>query len=101
MIKMDYICDECNGTGEIETIVGFPNGTQFCRKDICKKCNGDGKLNWIENIFGKKENVILNSLIDKIRKSIAVDIASKLDTFIVDSLDTTIMSKKRKGSKNG
>lgn len=42
------ICSKCNG-------IGFINKPQrpgqVCR---CPKCQGNGKLDWIENIVGKK-----------------------------------------------
>ncbi len=42
----EYICSECNGNGHIKN-----------EKYIsCKRCQGEGKLDWIENIVGKKPN---------------------------------------------
>ena len=35
------VCDRCGGSGFIE-------------KRMCSKCHGDGKLDWIENVIGKK-----------------------------------------------
>lgn len=42
------ICDKCKGTGNIADIIK------------CPKCNGDGTLNWLENIFGKKQDSSTN-----------------------------------------
>ena len=73
----DYNCNECNGTGNIERIISKVTNSSiwyentiitslqdFCDYNIgdkivikCDKCQGSGKLNWTENIFGKKENI--------------------------------------------
>jgi len=48
----EIICDECNGSGGYrqKPINSFL---------VCKKCLGSGKLNWVENIFGKRENFLI------------------------------------------
>lgn len=43
-------CNECNGSGEIVIDEDLSCYTFY----ICSKCNGDGKLDWLENIVGKK-----------------------------------------------
>jgi len=44
---MDYFeCSKCKGTGF------FPESGIYSK--ICPKCFGSKKLNWIENIIGKK-----------------------------------------------
>ena len=51
----EIICPQCNGTGE-------PNNNMIKAHEIrydlvplhCDKCYGNGKLNWVENIVGKK-----------------------------------------------
>jgi hypothetical protein len=45
-----FVCDECNGEGFLNTNPGHLYET--C---MCKKCQGEGKVDWIENIFGKKD----------------------------------------------
>jgi hypothetical protein len=47
----NIICDECNGKGNVP----FKNQDILNDFHRCKKCRGLGKLNWIENIFGRKE----------------------------------------------
>ena len=44
----EVICDKCNGTGEktYEGWGGLP----------CDRCLGHGKLDWIENMMGKKRD---------------------------------------------
>ena len=42
----EILCDECNGTGEVNL---FPNQVF----NLCPKCLGNKKLTWTENIFGK------------------------------------------------
>lgn len=51
--KGDYYCNTCEGTGI--HISGLLEGIS------CVDCNGTGKLNWLENIFGKKsEKVVIH-----------------------------------------
>ena len=50
----EVICIECNGTGGI--ILGSFNNPDLI---YCNKCNGTGKLDWIENIVGKKSDADL------------------------------------------
>ena len=40
------ICNECNGKG---AVYSDRHAIYYC-----SKCKGVGKLNWLENIFGKK-----------------------------------------------
>jgi DnaJ-class molecular chaperone len=42
MNEGELICDKCKGSG-----MSWFNS-------ICKKCQGTGKVDWIENIIGKK-----------------------------------------------
>ncbi len=49
----DVICDKCNGKNAGSYDI------------VCTKCHGSGKLDWIENIVGKKleeSNVIDNCI---------------------------------------
>ena len=41
----EMVCSKCNGRGHLRRIRA---------RSICRKCQGEGKLNWIENIVGKK-----------------------------------------------
>jgi len=48
--KLDFgevICNKCHGFGK-------KPGTGL----VCKKCHGDGKLDWVENIVGKRKKGI-------------------------------------------
>jgi len=45
-------CYQCKGTGYELEINDYPYGYRI--HPPCSKCNGDGKLDWIENIVGKK-----------------------------------------------
>lgn len=49
----EVICSPCKGTGVIITTEKRGNGF-YQVKTFCEKCNGDGKLDWIENITGKR-----------------------------------------------
>ncbi len=45
----EVLCDICNGYGySVHNHWG---------KMVCKKCNGEGKLDWIERIVGKKNEI--------------------------------------------
>jgi len=48
----EMICDKCEGTG-IMIRVRKPVG-EISTGTICRKCHGTGKVDWIENIMGKK-----------------------------------------------
>ncbi len=49
----EVICDKCNGSGVIRTTE--QRGKHFYPiKTFCEKCHGDGKLDWIENVTGKR-----------------------------------------------
>jgi DnaJ-class molecular chaperone len=57
----EYKCDRCNGTGEIELI--NPDSFIGVYYEWCPKCKGEGKLDWIENVVGKKpKNDIFNGV---------------------------------------
>ncbi len=55
---IDYICERCNGTGQLLD--------QFLEERMCYRCYGEGKLNWIENIFGKKQERTWQEVLDDI-----------------------------------
>lgn len=44
----EMVCDRCNGTGN------FPVSDDGQNCAICSKCWGEGKVDWIENIMGRK-----------------------------------------------
>lgn len=46
----EYICSKCDGGGFIFHKV-------LDCSTICGKCLGSGKVNWIENILGKKQTL--------------------------------------------
>lgn len=50
--KGEMICDKCNGEGNIGFIEPDKNGRSYWQ--VCPKCLGFGKVDWIENIIGKK-----------------------------------------------
>ena len=45
----EVICDKCNGYVQTYSV--------DCYDQECSKCLGSGKLNWLENIFGKKKRL--------------------------------------------
>ena len=42
-------CDQCDGKGFIVN--------KYFGKPVCNKCNGTGKLDWVEAVVGKKNNL--------------------------------------------
>jgi len=49
----EVICNKCDGETFIRYTEERGNGF-YPMKIVCNKCNGTGKLDWIENIVGKK-----------------------------------------------
>jgi hypothetical protein len=47
----ELICSKCNGVGFLNKI---ESENTSIYKDTCPKCQGSGKLDWIENVMGKK-----------------------------------------------
>ena len=47
----EMICSKCKGVGFLKKI---KSENISIYKDVCPKCHGAGKLDWIENVIGKK-----------------------------------------------
>jgi hypothetical protein len=58
-------CDRCDGTGFRPP--KSEDGETFAR--ICPKCCGEGKLDWLENICGKKDDPFIKR-IERLEKGI-------------------------------
>lgn len=50
--EYEYICDECDGLGLVKR--KYEEFEFVTKSSTCPKCLGDGKLDFIENITGKK-----------------------------------------------
>lgn len=54
----EVVCYKCNGSGRdlSNTPIQYhkKSGLPFYESHVCNICEGTGKLDWIENIFGKK-----------------------------------------------
>jgi DnaJ-class molecular chaperone len=48
----EYICDKCDGLGLVKR--KYEEFEFVTKSTTCPKCLGDGKLDFIENITGKK-----------------------------------------------
>lgn len=51
----EFICEPCKGTGCHGALTKDVKDPRFLH---CPKCYGTGKLDWIENIVGKKADII-------------------------------------------
>jgi len=78
--KHEVICEKCKGRGKISTPIN-PNhlyGYNYSIDEECTKCCGDGKLDWIENVVGKRKinkfhmNTMYGSFIKKNHSLITV-----------------------------
>jgi len=53
----EVVCDECKGTGYDLEIPKQKNSNPYYMKHYnCPKCFGLGKLDWVENIVGKRKS---------------------------------------------
>jgi len=85
--EWEMLCNECNGSGD------DPSSKTFTT--ICPKCQGAGKVDWLENILGKKRILrttfshddmvdsmsymkIPNEIMDEMGKRIAEDIDKEI-----------------------
>ena len=57
----EVICSKCNGSGNQAKWDQIPDYKCYLE---CDKCHGSGKLDWIENIVGKKPPTIKDYQID-------------------------------------
>jgi hypothetical protein len=53
----DVVCDQCNGTGEPGNNKIDPDDKLSMVPWYCDKCGGTGKLDWIENITGRRSRM--------------------------------------------
>ena len=87
--EYEIVCDKCSGEGTIPV-----EGTRFCTN--CPKCLGDGKIDWIENIVGKRR---VKDILDEIASAMAEELAKEIDKEIMKELmkenENAIYLKKR------
>ncbi len=50
----EVVCNKCHGTGQVIS------SYEYFPEKICPKCLSIGKLDWIENIVGKKQDSLLS-----------------------------------------
>jgi len=51
LLENEYLCEPCNGWGRVMNEDGELR-TIYVQ---CPRCLGEGKLDWVENIVGKRE----------------------------------------------
>ena len=79
----EYICDKCGGTGRVNNFNPYHPYYSHRRKVFCPMCQGTGKLDWIENIVGKKPIVFrYENAVD----NMAREMAKGIDREIIDSV---------------
>jgi len=61
---MNYICKHCNGTGSEDDFRYIQlESNMFLKTKMCPVCLGKDKLDWIENITGKKRKLKPNDVL--------------------------------------
>jgi RecJ-like exonuclease len=92
--EWEMLCNKCNGSGD------DPFSNTFTT--TCPKCRGAGKVDWLENILGKKRILrgtfsyddtaymkIPNEIMDEMGKRIAEDIDKEILESILQSAEQT------------
>lgn len=97
----EIICPRCDGVGyRGESRYTEPNGNlRSYPTNICRKCNGEGKLDWIENVVGKKKPSLKTDWTFEVSNDIKCfhseeaieDIIKELREGIVKQIDEEIM----------
>jgi hypothetical protein len=66
----EYICKKCKGKKFIYKTYKFHMNNEPIqtggRKVSCKECNGTGKIDWVQNIVGKRDEMSLGFFPDDI-----------------------------------
>lgn len=52
--KDEFVCDKCKGERKIRELRNITPNITSERFVFCPKCLGAGKLNWVENVVGKR-----------------------------------------------
>lgn len=78
---MMYKCDKCKGIGNL---IG-QNKIHSFSPSVCDKCHGTGELNWLENIFGKKEIDFREEIVNKLAQQLAEDIDKEILKSLIES----------------
>ena len=96
--EWEMLCNECNGSGD------DPSSKTFTT--VCPKCRGTGKVDWLENILGKKRILratfshddmvdsmsymrIPSETLDEMAKQIAEEIDKEIIESILQSAEQT------------
>ena len=57
-------CKVCNGKGyTLESLTEYKYTSGFTYQKLCRNCLGDGKVDWINNIIHRKEEILCTSFI--------------------------------------
>ena len=101
-------CDKCDGTGEAGNNKIGDNQRYFIVPNHCDKCHGTGKLDWIENIVGKRSRT-LNvdwtiewSINEQLYESnLEKNIVDQISKNIAKEIDKDILEGITNGAKSG
>lgn len=97
--EWEFNCEECNGTG-YESALPSPKSPHFKYMVKCKCCHGEGKLDWIENIVGKKDEDI-EEMINRLSEKMAKKFADKIDKEILETITEEAEKNNNEKIKNG
>lgn len=78
--EWEFRCEKCKGKG---TII-LDTSNDYNPK--CPECQGTGKLDWIENIVGKRSEDI-QTLMNRLSEEMAKHFADKIDKEIIESIE--------------
>ena len=77
--ESEHICDKCGGTGRINTYSPYNSYIRARRRKVfCPMCQGTGRLDWIENIVGKKPIIFSYSFSQNSRGITVINAAKKI-----------------------
>jgi hypothetical protein len=104
----DVVCDQCNGTGEPGNNKIGPNDKLSIVPWYCDKCDGTGKLDWIENITGRRKPKLFSVdwgddfLVDsKYRSPTEQKAIEQIAQKLADQIDQDILKGIRDGIETG
>ena len=75
--EWEVVCYRCNG--KTSTLLD-----KYGKRITCPKCYGEGKLDWIENVIGKRKPT--RSILDDIADHLAEELEKDIDKQIMKEI---------------